>query len=209
MSEPARAQRSMRKQARCKMPLDKQHGIFVEAMAYFSESLAISRQRGQTRTSAIALHNMGQMARHQGDYEQAADLYTHGITLSCKLGDQWLYNIGFVGLGAVAAHQGKHLRATRFYRDALTQVQKHGLSETLAECFEGLAGSAALQGQSIRAARLFGAAEELRKTLDVPLPDMVALIQASLDSTTYEAAWLDGRRMPLEEVIAYAMSDAD
>jgi hypothetical protein len=34
----------------------------------------------------------------------------------------------------------------------------------------------------------------------------VALATAALDPEAYERAWLEGRRMPLEEAIVYAMS---
>jgi hypothetical protein len=96
----------------------------------------------------------------------------------------------------------------------LTLCQEQGHPELLAECLEGLAGSAAQQGQSRRAARLFGAAYELREVINAPrapiedvwYAEVMAQAQADLGSSAYEAAWAQGRRMPLEDAIAYALA---
>jgi hypothetical protein len=60
---------------------------------------------------------------------------------------------------------------------------------------------------------LFGAVEQLREVIDAPrapvehqrYTELVELIQAALDPATY-AAWTLGRKMPIEEAIAFAMS---
>jgi tetratricopeptide (TPR) repeat protein len=163
----------------------------------------------------MTLHNLGEVAQYQGNFERAAELYTQSMAFFRALGDHWALSYSLVGLGNLAGYQDNDAQATAFYQEALSFSQEGGYSELLAECFEGLAGSAAKQAQSARAARLLGAAEQLREVIDAPRHPVkderhakaIALAQDALDPIAYESAWRDGRRMTLEEAIKYALSD--
>ena len=93
--------------------------------------------------------------------------------------------------------------------------QEVGDKVGIAYGLEGLAGVAAGQGEVARAARLWGAAEALRRVLGAPLPPtegakfapMVVAAQAQVDPVTWAAAWAEGRAMPLEQAVAYALED--
>jgi predicted ATPase/class 3 adenylate cyclase/DNA-binding XRE family transcriptional regulator len=191
-----------------------EQGDFAPAMQHLTESLVLTQQLGQTRTSAYTRHNMAEMARWQGDYMQAAELYTESLAVLRTLGDHWAACYSLVGLGKVLEYQGNVSEATKFYQEALTLCQEQNHRELLAECLDGLGHSAARLGQGVRATRLFGAAERLREAIDSPrapvenqwYAEAVEMVRAALDLPTYERAWLEGRRMPIEEAIAYAMS---
>jgi hypothetical protein len=83
----------------------------------------------------------------------------------------------------------------------------------VAYCLAGLAAVAGAQQHPERAARLFGAAEALREFTRIPLPPVnrpnyeraVAAARAPLDDKAWVAAWVEGRAMPLEQVIAEAL----
>jgi len=72
---------------------------------------------------------------------------------------------------------------------------------------------AAAQGRPGRAARLFGAAEALLQDVGAPMSPSnvadyersVAAARAELDQATFEAAWAEGRMMPLEAAIELAL----
>jgi len=191
-----------------------EQGDFAHAIEHLTESLVLTQQLGQTRTSAYTWHNMAEMARWQGDYAQAAALYSQSLAVLRTLGDHWAACHSLVGLGKVAGYQGDNTQATRLYLEALSLCQEQDHRELLAECLEGLAHSAARQGQGVRAARLFGAAERLREAIDAPraavenqwYAEAIGVVRAALAPAAYERAWLEGRRMALEEAIAYAMS---
>jgi DNA-binding CsgD family transcriptional regulator len=84
-------------------------------------------------------------------------------------------------------------------------------------CLEGLAAIAGTRRAADRAARLFGAAEAIREALGAPLfsPNRpwldrdVTAVRAQLDPAVFAAAWAEGRAMPFDEAIAYALSEAD
>jgi hypothetical protein len=81
----------------------------------------------------------------------------------------------------------------------------------------GLAGVAAAAGGARRAARLLGAAAALLATAGLlqPTPGWrddharaTAAARAQVDEQTFAAAWAEGRAMPLEQAVAYALEEA-
>ena len=82
---------------------------------------------------------------------------------------------------------------------------------------EGLAEAAWAQDQPRRAARLFGAAAALRDTIGFALfpterveqERTLAALRARLDTEAFAAALSEGRAMPLEEAIDYALGPAE
>ena len=64
-------------------------------------------------------------------------------------------------------------------------------------------------------ARLAGVATALRRSLGSALPPVdregheryLAAARAHLDEAAWEAAWAEGRAMPLEQAIAYALEE--
>jgi DNA-binding CsgD family transcriptional regulator len=75
---------------------------------------------------------------------------------------------------------------------------------------EGLAEVVAAQGEGAWAARLWGAAEAMRDDLNAPLPAVfcteyehaVTAARTQLGEKTFAAAWAEGRRMTVEQVLA-------
>jgi hypothetical protein len=73
-------------------------------------------------------------------------------------------------------------------------------------------------GSAGRAARLWGAAERVREQIGSSLPpgeclryeQQVATARAALaDAAAFDAAWREGRAMPLEQAVAYALEEGD
>lgn len=83
----------------------------------------------------------------------------------------------------------------------------------------GMAGVAALLGQARRAAKLIGFSEELRERIGINFESLskarydyekyIATIRSILDEASFAAAWAEGRAMPFEKAIEYALSDED
>jgi tetratricopeptide (TPR) repeat protein len=119
---------------------------------YDTESLALAQEQGDTRLSAGVLQNLGNAARHQGDYRQAAAYYSEKLSLSRALGDEWQVCFALLGLGIVAGEQGNDAQAIALLNEALRMCRDHGDQEGIAECLEELAGCAARQRQGVRAA---------------------------------------------------------
>jgi predicted ATPase len=120
------------------------------------------------------------------------------------------------GLAKRAVEQGDHERAKTLLGEALVLSRKLGSMVNFAEGLETLAEMAAALGDFPRAARLWGAANTLREVTGSPWmplerrlhePHLVAA-WARLDEADWTRAWEEGRAMPQENVITYALEDA-
>jgi hypothetical protein len=74
---------------------------------------------------------------------------------------------------------------------------------------EGLASTVTAQGQPAWAAQLWGAAAQLRQTIEAAVPLLMRLmyehfmtnLQAQLGEEAFRTLWDQGRTMPLEQVL--------
>ncbi|HEX5850952.1 MAG TPA: LuxR C-terminal-related transcriptional regulator, partial [Rubrobacter sp.] len=82
------------------------------AVALSEESMALSRELGDTLGLAICTHTLGMAAAGQGDYERASALFEENLRVLWEQGDR--VNVGhcLLGLGGVAISQGHPERAT-------------------------------------------------------------------------------------------------
>ena len=184
------------------------------AAALFTESLAIKRMLGDKRSIALALLNLGEVALDQGDYARASVVLEESLALLEDQDERWQIPVVLNNLGDVARYQGNLERATALYKQSLVLYRDMGNRADVGECLEGLAGVAGAEGQPQRAARLLGATAALRVTLHIPLPvadrtaheALVAAARAALGDNTFAQAWAAGQALPLEDVIAEALS---
>ena len=186
-------------------------GDFGRATAIFEEALPLAREHRDRFRTGLLLAQIGLAARYQGDYDRAAALLDEGLAEwkagSLDLG--WLLRLQ----GHVSLERGDLERAEALYAESLHR--RAGMqSYVVVECLEGLAGVAAGRGQHERAGRLWGAADAERDTLGSPRPAWeqthyerhLAAIRAGLGKATFGNALAEGRAMPVEESIEYALS---
>jgi predicted ATPase/DNA-binding CsgD family transcriptional regulator len=189
-------------------------GDFVRARERRQEMLTLFRELGSKHGVAWALGALGEIARSEGDYERAAVLYEESLSLFLEVGLSPGWNLH--NLGAVAHHRGDTARALDLFKRSLIERKKEGEKEGMAEALAGLAGVAAEMGQPLRTARLFGAAESLREAIPLPIRPYnrapydryLPMARAQLDEAAFNAAWVEGRAMTLEQVTEYALTDA-
>ena len=112
--------------------------------------------------------------------------------------------------------RGDHAQSIALLRESLSFALRLHDTQIAAYCLEGLAGASAMLGEGLRAARLFGAAEELRERTGsvIGLASLrelrerhLAALDAQLDADELAAKWAEGRAMPSEEAVAYALED--
>jgi tetratricopeptide (TPR) repeat protein len=204
-------------------------GDYVQVRSRCEESLALARAVGSQECSAWALHFLGCAALAQGEEAQAATYAAESLAILRKLGYTLAIAMTRGDMGYVALAQGDGARAAACFRESLMIWRELGNKYGIATCLEGLAGVASAKGVPTgqghratpaqhlegaqRAARLFGAAEALREavggtTVPANRADYdrnVAAVRAQLDEATLTAAWAEGRAMPLEQAITYAL----
>jgi hypothetical protein len=117
----------------------------------------------------------------------------------------------------MAYRRGEYALAEQLLRENLQIVAVLRDRWTMAYTMTWLAGCAAIQDQHERGARLFGAAEALREVIGMQIhfspnralyEQQVDMVRAHLNPTTMATAWAEGRAMPWEHAITYALEDA-
>ena len=129
------------------------------------------------------------------------------------IGDQSRVANALCSLGHVTHYQGEHQKALELFKESLTLRHrlddKQGLSMSLA----GLGGVLVSCGLPERAALIFGAADAAfsRSTFQMQPLDQrdyeqgIERVRAQLGQEKFIKAWSDGRALPLEEAVAYAL----
>jgi predicted ATPase len=184
-----------------------------EAWGLFEESLTLRRQIGDEAGMGRALQKMGLISVVRHDFELAMKLYEECLELAQKTEDKvgialalWLGGLAYLG-------RRDHRLVSTLCAEGLNLARRIGYTHGVALMMHVLAASASAQGQPIRSARLWGAAESLLDSLGFAIgpaershfaPYMTAA-RERLDDEAWEAAWAEGKTMPLEEAVEYSL----
>jgi hypothetical protein len=146
-------------------------------------------------------------------------MWEQSLALSRATGNQIRAAESLLELSRVAHRAGDDVRARGLVVECLELYRVHGHRSGIAHGLACLAGVAVATEPcphgARRAARLFGAADALHAAYaDLDRPHVHADHQrdmrsarAQLDAATWEVGWTEGRAMPLEHALAYAIDD--
>jgi predicted ATPase/serine/threonine protein kinase len=189
-------------------------GDYVAAHAYYQESLEVFKLLQDRRGVALSLGHMGDVALHQREYESARDLYDQSLAILMEIGDKRGVASLLTDMGDLACERGDYSAARQFYEEGLVIFGELGDVRGIAQVFEACARMAVARDRPERALRLVAAAATLREEFGAPLsPDDESKLKCSLDlirQTLGQAAsgvaWTEGRAMPTEKAIQYALA---
>jgi tetratricopeptide (TPR) repeat protein len=186
-------------------------GDHALARSLLSESLTLSRAAGDEWGSAFTLLDMARVALLGGDAVGGRTAAEGSLSRFEMLGDQKGVIVSLHNLGLAAAMAGEHARAS--HERALTLCGELGDRRFLPRSLAGLANVARAEGRAERAARLLGAVDTLIEAMFPPVRPWerveneraVAWVRAAMGEELFAAVWAEGRAMPLEQAIAYAL----
>ena len=176
--------------------------------------MSLYRALGDVSGAGLALTVLGQVALAEGDFERAARLFDESEELLRAAGSLWHLSANLSIRAITAAMRGDHAQTLALLRESLSLALRLRDTQNAAYGLEGLAGALAMLGHERRAARLFGAAEALRERTGsvirlVALRELrerhLAALRAQLDAEELAAEWADGRAMPSEQAVEYAL----
>jgi tetratricopeptide (TPR) repeat protein len=125
-----------------------------EATRLHRESLDLCRECGDKRGMAFALHNLGVVATHSGEYNQARDLLQEALAIRRDLRHTWGIAVTLIELGVVEREAGTRDLVVEHLREALHLASEtHSLPVVLRVLGE-LAELLASDGDGNAAARL-------------------------------------------------------
>jgi hypothetical protein len=187
----------------------------ARARSYGEESLALARQLDDPWLLGMALMSVGEVARWAGDVEQAAACHEESVAIFRRVGDAWVLGVSLYNLASVRRRQGELRQARALSQESLRLMRDHASGMQIAYGLGGTGANAAAECQPVRAARLLGAAEGLFHALGrTPQPQDraefdrgVAAARAQMDEEAFAAAWAEGRALPLEQTVSYALEE--
>lgn len=177
------------------------------ARSLLEQSVEIFRELGTP--PGILLSNLGFVAQQLGDHARAQALYEEALAIQRRLGDRATIAILTHNLGSALCLQGDHTRAKALLKEALAIWNELASRLWLASSLEDFAALAWLQAQPARAACLWGRAASLREEIgsarspsaQATLDAQAAAARAAMGDEAFDAAWAEGRTLPLEPVI--------
>jgi non-specific serine/threonine protein kinase len=158
---------------------------------------------------------LGMAALDEDDHGRARARLGEALTLFRELGDSYGIAVCCATLGFVALRDNDLGRADALFREALASLREVGDRAATFHCLTGEASVLALRAEEARASRLWGAAEALGEAASVSLMPViesrydregpVAAARSRLGGEAFEAAWAEGRAMPPERAVEYAL----
>ncbi len=192
-------------------------GDYEQAQSRLEEGLVACRQSGDLRQITSALAGLGELAVRRGQYERARDFLGESLDISRYSGEKWGIAIALGTLGWIALLRRDFREMKRLLSESLDVRMETGDRSGIAWCLQKLAESTSLQSRFRSAAVIFGAASALRAPVGSAMdaadrPDydrLISRIRTELGEEIFAAAWAEGVSMPLDQVIAYALSEPE
>ena len=188
---------------------------YQRAITLIEEAADLFLEVGEKWGAAIEFGFLAVAWRNEGDHGRAKRLAERGLALSREVGERQTITAALYTLAILAQAERDHERARDLFEEGLKLSVELGNEADVAHCLEGLAPVAAAEGRIVRAARLWGAAEALLEKLEAGVytyvPDrslqqsQVAAARSQLDEEAFEEAWREGRTMPFEQAVEYAL----
>ncbi|HEX8141573.1 MAG TPA: tetratricopeptide repeat protein [Pyrinomonadaceae bacterium] len=187
-------------------------GDFEKAVVVCEETLGLFRGLGDKEGIVWSLLNLSAVMFYRQKYDQAVSLCNESLTLSegigYKEGIAWSLNIW----GNVARRKQQFEPGKTMLRESLELHVELEDRWRVASVLESLGAIEFEQQKPERAVRLLGAAEALRAAVGTPLPPVereerdryLKLARAALGEEKLTLLWLEGRTMPVDQVILYA-----
>lgn len=195
-------------------------GDFEQVITLEREAIPLAREAGDWWHTSFGLTTLGIALYRSGRLDEAESAGREAMaTLEGLEGNDFPRAGAFNCLAEIARGRGDLPLAKRLYGKAIRELHKSGNSAAggVGANFYGLGLLAASDGQARRATVLFSAQDSLLERLRIPpapsikpeFDQRVASAKACLAEAEWIAAWSQGRAMALDEMIAFALEEAD
>jgi tetratricopeptide (TPR) repeat protein len=195
---------------------------YEAAWVDLEEALRAATELGDRAGIAICQAFIGEVDHLQGRYAESVTPLQEAVALAHEAREWVVENLARSELADAYRLTGNYGQAAPLYRQVIRSHQISGNRGGVARCLECLAFMQIQQAESApaeerkeylaRAARIFGAAEALRnasgKQMNVREPldytEYVARLRTMMDDRARVAAWAEGRRATIDEVLGLA-----
>ncbi len=182
--------------------VDWDRGDLQSGIRHFEARAKHYRELGDRRGEAEALHLLGENLRDVGRLDEAETVLVEADALVRELDLEFAGATITHGRADLALDRGDGEEALRLYREALEVVRSLGVERSVAYCLAGMASVLAAGGQQEEAATIWGAVCAAEETLGFRMlaPER-RRYESHLARLEGEAAWIEGKRLTLEEAV--------
>ncbi len=183
------------------------------------EAILLRPELKDRRTVAQLLILEGRVALARGDLERSVALWEETLALYREAKDALGIVMCLTNIGLLALARGNYERSLALLREGLCLARELDHKTFIQYCIIGLASVAASQTHPVRAARLWGAAEGMSETYGarfshagraaIDYEGRLAVARSQLEEAAWTAAWAEGRAMPPEQAVEYALEQED
>ena len=187
------------------------------AISFFLQALTFAKESGENRAVGVCLYDLAESYTLAANLNTARNLWEQGLALFRAEGDKAHIAWGLEGLAGTAYLAQNYAEALDFHLESLKckadVMDKLGLAYSL----EGLAQVTAAMKPSKRAAVLWGAANDLRESMNVPLEpsrenmytSLIPMTRSQIGEEAFDQAWKKGKDMTVQEAIEFALDLPD
>ncbi|MFE1175440.1 ATP-binding protein [Streptomyces sp. NPDC058773] len=190
---------------------------FAQAVPLLEDALARHRTAGDAGNAAVTSFMLTTACTDPDD--PAGTVHAERCLALCEAHDApWSRTHALWALGLDHYRRGRHQRAATLVRHALREKPLSHDQWGVAQCLEVLGWCAAAAGLGERAATLMGAADATWQVAGSALSGLghlqaghqqcEAALRTALGDTGYAAAFEAGRRLTLEQSVAYALEES-
>jgi predicted ATPase/transcriptional regulator with XRE-family HTH domain len=181
---------------------------YQRQLGQFEAAIALCREMNHKAGLCRALSSLAEFARYHDDYERARSAYDEGRVVHYERGLK--SGVWSANLAAVVLHDGDVHRANQLLVEGWNNSLESGNKSDLAFMLVVWSGVSVSCQQPELAARLLAcstaAFEQLGTGLEAPdqklYERVLADTRSQLSATAFDAAWLEGRAMQLEQAHA-------
>jgi predicted ATPase len=189
---------------------------YAQSVGYFEEALGIWREMGNPSYVAWNLMETGNAAYADGAYALARQSYEQSREVFRKMNDAYGIRCASNNLGSALYRLGEVDRARSLHRETLPDFQRIVSFEGIAWTLARLGVIETEHGEARRAARLLGAAAVAWEHAGIApgrqeqaeIDQAKQALQAILGARELAGAWAEGRAMPLDGAVAYALEES-
>jgi predicted ATPase/class 3 adenylate cyclase len=162
---------------------------------------------------SMFLLGLGMDERIRGNYDSAREIFEQGREAFRRIHSKYFVVVMRSELGHIERQKGNVAQAKLVYQETIKRWQDLGNRAAVAHELECFAFLAIQEEEPQRALKLFGAAEALRERIQAPMTDYerveygqaVAQVRSMLAEMEFNALWAEGRSMPMEQAIEFAL----
>ena len=197
--------------------LANRQGDLIAKDKYFHKIKELLRDIPFSFQAGLFCLGMGMIESVQRNYDTAQQLFEEGLKIFGRLRNKYFHTALRSELGHVARHSGDIRQARKIYHDTLPEWKDLGNRAAIAHQLECFAFLAVADEEPQRAIKLFGAAEALRARVQASMTELerleynqaVAQLRSMLTEPEFDACWVEGRAINMEQAIELALEKTD